>query len=379
MGPEIPPVVMNLTVEYDLPARKPYHGGYRHKVTGIVYHHAGTNTEAPPKPKRVVEDMVAPKFHRETQTKVVREQAVQGVREFGTQMGREDLRVEARTDYVIVAREYKDSALWDRVRLRATIVIQCYARGMFSRSLARKCRYELAYNRSYYLEQQRSEAKEAEERRNREVERRMKPRSRADFELLYNELEAWRVAETRKIEVSEMSAEEKQQARYQLLLKEIKLVQTVDKLKAQAKKSNSAIAISNQLSTMSKPKVWEMSDGTTKEVLTPYTSRAKELGDLYQGLTLPNLRVDERLDVLLHVKWTVKEFDTKLTKEMIELIDREADLLNRGRPDKSLEGLRKRIVRAFLQFIKDPQYNPEARTLMTEKFGTMTQTVGSTA
>lgn len=25
-----------------------------------------------------------------------------------------------------------------------------------------------------------------------------------------------------------------------------------------------------------------MSDGTTKEVLTPYTSRAKELGDLYQ-------------------------------------------------------------------------------------------------
>lgn len=78
---------------------------------------------------------------------------------------------------------------------------------------------------SYYLEQQRSEAKEAEERRNREVERRMKPRSRADFELLYNELEAWRVAETRKIEVSEMSAEEKQQARYQLLLKEIKLVQ----------------------------------------------------------------------------------------------------------------------------------------------------------
>eukprot|EP00961_Rhodomonas_salina_P088535 1190541-Rhodomonas_salina.1 len=44
MGPEIPPVVMNLTVEYDLPARKPYHGGYRHKVTGIVYHHAASWT-----------------------------------------------------------------------------------------------------------------------------------------------------------------------------------------------------------------------------------------------------------------------------------------------------------------------------------------------
>ncbi len=59
----------------------------------------------------------------------------------------------------------------------------------------------------------------------RELERRMKPRTRADFEILYNELEAWRVAETHKIEVSEMSPEDKQQARYQLLLKEIKLVQ----------------------------------------------------------------------------------------------------------------------------------------------------------
>jgi hypothetical protein len=43
-----------------------------------------------------------------------------------------------------------------------------------------------------------------------------------------------------------------------------------------------------------------------------------------QGLTL-----DERLDVLLHVKWTVKEFDCSLTRELVELIDREADLVNR--------------------------------------------------
>ena len=41
---------------------------------------------------------------------------------------------------------------------------------------------------------------------------------------------------------------------------------------------------------------------------------------LYAGLNLPNLRVDERLDVLLHVKWTVKEFDTKLTREVRALV-----------------------------------------------------------
>ncbi len=33
----------------------------------------------------------------------------------------------------------------------------------------------------------------AEEHRRREIERRMHPRTAADFEILYNELEAWRL------------------------------------------------------------------------------------------------------------------------------------------------------------------------------------------
>lgn len=64
-------------------------------------------------------------------------------------------------------------------------------------------------------------------------------------------------------------------------------------------------------------------------VHTPSTVRAAELQQLYRGLTLPNLTLDERLDVLLHVKWAVKEYDTPSTREIVELIDREADLLNR--------------------------------------------------
>jgi len=55
-------------------------------------------------------------------------------------------------------------------------------------------------------------------------------------------------------------------------------------------------------------------------------------------LKLKNLTVDERLDILLNTKWTVKEWDCNLTREIVELIDREADMLNRGRPEASLEG-----------------------------------------
>merc|ERR1711904_563702 len=62
----------------------------------------------------------------------------------------------------------------------------------------------------------------------------------------------------------------------------------------------------------------------------------------------------------LHVKWTVKEFDCNLTRELVDLIDREADMLNRGRPERSFTGLRKRTANLFLQFIETPEFNPEA-------------------
>jgi hypothetical protein len=111
---------------------------------------------------------------------------------------------------------------------------------------------------------------------------------------------------------------------------------------------------------MSQPKAWEMSDGQVATVHTPFTTRAKELLELFNGLCLPSLSVDERLDVLLHVKWTVKEFDCRLTRDIVELIDREADLLNRGRGERSLDGLRRRLSNLFLQFIETPEFNPEA-------------------
>jgi hypothetical protein len=63
------------------------------------------------------------------------------------------------------------------------------------------------------------------------------------------------------------------------------------------------------------------------------------------------ISTDERLDILLNTKWTVKEWDCNLTREIVELIDREANMLDRSRPESSLEGLRQRLANLFLQFI----------------------------
>ena len=65
-------------------------------------------------------------------------------------------------------------------------------------------------------------------------------------------------------------------------------------------------SLQRTLGDMSKPKTYELRNGAKVEVHTPFTTRAKELMQLYNGLNLPMLTIDERLDVLLHVKWTVK-------------------------------------------------------------------------
>jgi hypothetical protein len=207
-----------------------------------------------------------------------------------------------------------------------------------------------------------AELRDKEESQHKEeIERRMHPKKCKDFDILYNELEVWRLNETKKIKGSqELSEEEKRLALQQLLHKETKILQQIDRLKIQAGGKNKTEKITNFLRAMSDPKLWLRTDGRYTEVHTPYSTRAKELMDLYNGLRLPFLSTDERLDVLLHTKWTVKEFDCNLSREIVDLIDREADMLNRGRGETSLEGLRKRLSNLFLQFIETPEFNPEA-------------------
>merc|ERR1712010_135168 len=104
----------------------------------------------------------------------------------------------------------------------------------------------------------------------------------------------------------------------ELLAKETKLLQTIDRLKTMAAKENKKLKVQKMLQLMSEPKKWELRTTDVAEVHTPFTTRSKELMDLYNGL------------------------------------------LSRGRSGKSLEGLRKRIATLFLQFIETPSFNPEA-------------------
>lgn len=182
-----------------------------------------------------------------------------------------------------------------------------------------------------------------------ELNRRMNPKTNEDFGILYEELEIWRRNQIETINEKSKNEMEKRENLKELLRKEVKLLQTIDRLKISANKEKKIEKINKKLLKMSSPKIVKAKDGTKINVETPFTIRAKELMELYHGLNTKNLNIDERLDVLLNVKWTVKEFDCDLTRQIVELINRESDMLNRGRSKKSLEGLRKRISNLFLR------------------------------
>ena len=55
-----------------------------------------------------------------------------------------------------------------------------------------------------------------------------------------------------------------------------------------------------------------------------------------------------------------QEHDCELTRELVSLIDREADLLVRDLRPQAMAGLRKRIANLFFQYCRTPLFNPEA-------------------
>ena len=57
---------------------------------------------------------------------------------------------------------------------------------------------------------------------------------------------------------------------------------------------------------MAAPKKWVAFDGTFTEMDTPHTLRASQLRDLYNSITMKGLSSEERLDVLLTLKATVR-------------------------------------------------------------------------
>lgn len=207
----------------------------------------------------------------------------------------------------------------------------------------------------------------SQKQRIQDMKRRTHPKSNQDFAVLYNELDNWRQAEITKIKTTMTDPEERRLAMADLLTNETKALQSLQQLKQAAQKEIHHEKTEEMLKLMAQPLVWQLSHGEQAMVHTPETQRAKQLLDLFNSLHAADLTTDQRLEVLLNVKWMVNETPSSLSEEIKSLVDREADLLSRNRPLQSMEKLRVRLNNLFLQFLQNPKYNPRASDFIEEK------------
>ncbi|XP_072529817.1 IQ motif and ubiquitin-like domain-containing protein [Salminus brasiliensis] len=333
--------------------KKPFLGGYRHKITKTEYHHAAVQTMARRRPDRGVE-----LFSRDTQTVNMKSQAQQCTINTSTQMTKIGCYMSNMKDKLLTPGTYITADEFHSRRLKAVITIQTY----FRRWQAKRLTAQLKLDKELWLacaeREERRKIEEKEEQIRDEYHRRMNPRKKEDFALLYSALEKWRQDELERINAT-LSGAERKAALCALLEEETQFIASIGCHRTAARERNQEEAVQAFLNKCAAPKTWQAFDGMMTQMDTPQSIRAKELRDLYNSINLNYLSQDERLDILLTLKHTVKEHDSKLTQQIVELIDREADLLMRGVKESNLEGLRKRISTLFLQYIKTPTFNPQ--------------------
>ena len=132
----------------------------------------------------------------------------------GMQCEKTGLFMDTRKDKIIKPnKNYFSSKMWAKEREDTTLYIQCRVRAWFARKRAYNLR-KLRDDKDAELRRRQEELRIAEEKKRKvEIERRMHPKKGKDFDILFNELEAWRLNETKKIRNSnELNHEEKKLA-----------------------------------------------------------------------------------------------------------------------------------------------------------------------
>uniref|UniRef100_A0A7N5P6Y0 IQ motif and ubiquitin domain containing n=1 Tax=Ailuropoda melanoleuca TaxID=9646 RepID=A0A7N5P6Y0_AILME len=278
---------------------KPFLGGFRHKITGIEYHNAGTQTV----PKKIPEkDNV---FCRDTQTVFERKKLQQTTNTTSTQMTKIGVYVSNMTDKLVTPGKYFSAAEYHARRLQAVIVLQTYYRQWHAKVVVENLKTQKMLRLKWEAEEELRKMREKEEWVKLDYYRRHNPKTKEDFELLYNALGLWQQEEFARINQSFTGAERKA-ALCELLEKETQIIASIGRHRYIAYMANREELTQAFLDKCSAPKVWRTFSGKIIEMDTQFTIRARELQSIYKCIMLKNISQDERLDVLLTLKHTVK-------------------------------------------------------------------------
>ncbi|NXU18730.1 IQUB protein, partial [Pardalotus punctatus] len=338
--------------------KKPFLGGFRNMSTGVELHNAGSQTKPKKRPDKGIQ-----LFCKETQTIVAKNKQQQTKNTTLTQMTKIGLYVSNITDKLISPGKYFTAEEYHKRRLEAVIVLQKYFRRWHAIRLVQYLMEQKRLRVAWEAQEELRKKREREEKIRREYERKLNPKTKEDFELLYHDLALWMQEETERINQTLTGAERKT-ALCALLEEETQLIACFGMHKLNANVENQQKGILHLLGKCAQPRRWKAYDGKIIEMDTQNTLRGKELLEIYRSICTKDIPKDERTAVLLTLKCTVKEHECKLTREIVALIDREVDLMSREVKECNLEGLRQRICTLFHQYVKIPEFNPEVAGLL---------------
>ncbi|CAD6994503.1 unnamed protein product [Ceratitis capitata] len=323
---------------------KPFLCGYRDKATGIEYLDAFTQT-GPYFDKMKFDRFIS----RDTQTYEFKGKEIDTAHEQSTQCfqdGNNVLYVSAAADYTITPGKYQTYAQKMRRenKLAKIILIQRnfrrYLLWRFMQNAAAKYR-RLVANRK--AEEARLEA-EAEKRIKRIELAKQFPQTKDDFEMLYGEVQKWKIAELKRIarlyegpaRIAEVNV---------LLDKEIQLRNGIEKQRVIVRKAMEDFRNEKMLTKLGEPITWV----GYKDLLR--TQRARFLSEVYKDMQRKVNRSD-RLELLAKVKRILlDEREYPDFGELFDLIQREINLLLHTKYC-DVEILRKRQNILWLELIK---------------------------
>ncbi|KAM9753714.1 IQ motif and ubiquitin-like domain-containing protein [Menidia menidia] len=340
------------------PRRRPFLGGYRHRRTGVEFHHAAVQTLPKKRPDRGLLQ-----FSRGSQTVKKKSQTQQCEVDSSTQMSGIGCYVSCVNDKLLTPGKWTTAEEHEDQRLRAVVCLQSYARRWLARQAVERLRRERSRRLAWLQLQEKKRQQEKEEQLRDRRQRWMNPQKKEDFNLLYHALEKWRNEEEMRINMS-LRGSERKEALCSLLEQESQLIAAIGCHRITVETNNHQKIIKHFLDKSASPLQWRGADGRLIEMDTQDTLRARELRDLYNDISRPPIGKEQRVHFLKTLKDTVKDCECQLTQDILDLIEREVDLMTRGVKTQSLEGLRRRICTLFLQFVKTPTFNPKVAKLL---------------
>ncbi|XP_072929230.1 IQ motif and ubiquitin-like domain-containing protein [Epargyreus clarus] len=334
---------------------KPFLGGYRNVNTGVVYHHAYTQT--PQKPEKLPPEK---KSCRDTQTAEERERNYDTSYSRATQMNTVQAYIPNVNDRIVIPKPYETYEEMIR-RLNhdhyASIIQRAFKHHQFRQKVERwlkVCLERIARMK----EEERLEREAMERRLRRDLITKTFPKTREDFDQLYAMVDRWKHAEIARI--SQLHSKGPKIAEFTLLLdKEVELLRCIEAYRVKVKEDSRKVKEKQFLDEISKPVAWYGRDGKMITMDTVEIQKARKLKELYNSFLREDMEVNERIELLVDMKFALQEFRHALAEEIITLLDRECDLLVRRSNDYQLEFLRRRIAACVFQLIKTSELNSD--------------------